>query len=114
ESEAARHDTDDGVGLADPAEPKVSSDRTGVAAVEPLPESVAEDDLLVGTDLSVRVNERPAERGINLQDAKQRWRCSHTADLLRDAADRHVLEPQTEEGLLFERCDRFASIEIRR
>ena len=114
EREATWHDAHDGIGLARPAETQVLSHNGRVAAGQPLPQPVAQDDLPLRSDFALGIGERAPERGLHLQHAKERRGGAHPAKLVRGPVDRHRVEPVGEHRLAFERGERLQPIEVRR
>ena len=114
EREATWHDAHDRVGLARPAETHVLSHSGRVAAGQPLPQPVAQDDLPVRSGLALGIGERAPERRLHLQHAKERRGGAHPAKLLRRPVDRQRVEPVGEHPLAFERGERLQPIEVRR
>jgi hypothetical protein len=114
EGELARHHADDRVRMAGPRQPERAADDRRVAAVHALPEGVAQDDLLVVAHFAFGVGEGTAEDRRRAQDAEQRRRRAHAAQLLRHAVDAHRIEPIGEQALFFQRGQRLAPIEVGR
>ena len=114
ERETLRHDADDRVRLARPAESHVLADSGRIAAVEPLPQPVTQNDFSLRAELALGVGERSPQRRLHLQHAKERRGRAHPAKLLREPVDRQRVEPVGEHPLALERGERLQPIEVRR
>ena len=71
ERKARRHHADDGVAAPGPPEPQLLSDDGRITSVESPPEAMAQDDLVLGADLTFRIGKRPPERRRHAQQPKQ-------------------------------------------
>ena len=114
EREPAWHDADNRVALPCPTQPQIPADHGLIAAVEALPQSVAENDFLVLADLALVVGKSPSQRRVDPQKPEQRWRRSHAAELFSGAVDGKRVEPELKRRLILECVDRGQAIEIRR
>ncbi len=75
EAERGGHDANDAV--QDAVHPKVASERVVSAAEEPLPQAIAEHDLLVVADLGFFLGEELPAMRLRLQEAEERRRHLH-------------------------------------
>jgi hypothetical protein len=114
EGESARHDADNPVALAGPSQPNVFLEYVRVAAVQALPQAVAEDDPEIVAGHAVLVSEDPAERRLDLQHPEQRRCRAHAAQLLGHAVDDDRVEPAREHRKIVQRRQRLAPFEVRR
>lgn len=98
ENEARRHHTHNRERAA--TEAQGAAEDGGLAAIKLPPQPVAEDDLVLATDLALLVGEDSAVCGSHPQQPEQRRRGRHARDLLRNTVDVEGLVGEAEHCLL--------------
>jgi hypothetical protein len=84
EAERSGKDTDNGVEHA--VDPEIAADGIVAAAIESLPQRLAQDDLLVGTDFRLLLGEQLPAKGLSPQETEERRRHRHAGHALDAAA----------------------------
>src|SRR5687767_1739974 len=99
ERKARRHHPDNGVAAPSPPKPQLLTDDSRITSVESPPQTIAQNNLVLGADLTFRIGKRPPERRGHAQQPKQRRRRSHPTDLFGNPVDENRVEPECEHRL---------------